>query len=490
MQYEPVIGLEVHVQLRTATKMFCRCPNRFGARPNTLVCEICLGYPGALPVPNPAAVDQAVRLASALGAEVRGRSIFARKSYFYPDLPKGYQISQYDRPLAVNGRLPLEDHALEVRIQRLHLEEDAGKLLHEAPGGIPLATQSLVDFNRCGAPLLEIVSEPDLRSAAQAQDYLRSLHRCLLYTGTSDGNMEEGSLRCDANVSIRPPGRQRLGTRTEIKNLNSFRHLAKAIDFEIRRQGHLVASGGEVEQQTRAWDANRGITLSLRSKEEAQDYRYFPDPDLPPVVVDAERRKHLALEVPEMPWARRRRLVEEHGLNPEDAKILTHSRELADYFDAITAAVVGTSAGDPQAVAKWMQNDLLREMKSRGADLTAAPPPERSAELLGLIGRGTVSASASKAVLEAMWTGGGEPAAIAEELGLVQVRDQDAIDAWAKDAIEAHEPQVRTYLAGKHQVLGFFVGKVMQASAGQADPRLVRERLIAALEQLETGSGT
>src|SRR4051812_46613743 len=287
--YEAVIGLEVHVQLLTATKMFCRCPNRFGAAPNTLVCPVCLGYPGTLPVPNRHAVDLAVRLALALGFTVRETSIFARKNYFYPDLPKGYQISQFDRPLAEDGLVPLAQSDKTVRIERLHLEEDAGKLLHEAPGGGALPGQSLVDFNRCGVPLVEIVSRPDMSSAAEAQDYLQTLHQLLLYTETSDGNMEEGSLRCDANVSVRRRGETRLGTKAEVKNVNSFRNVARSIEFEIGRQIALLEAGGRVVQETRSFDADRGVTRLLRSKEEAHDYRYFPDPDLPPLVVTSER---------------------------------------------------------------------------------------------------------------------------------------------------------------------------------------------------------
>src|ERR1700730_1391245 len=323
--YEPVIGLEVHVQLLTRTKMFCRCPNRFGAEPNTLICPVCLGYPGTLPVINRHAVDLAAKLAAALGCEIRASSVFARKNYFYPDLPKGYQISQFDRPLAEHGQLPLTHHGKSVRIERLHLEEDAGKLLHEAPGGFALPGQSLVDFNRCGVPLVEIVSHPDMTSAAEAQDYLQTLHQLLLYTETSDGNMEEGSLRCDANVSVRRRGETRLGTKSEIKNLNSSRNVGRAIEHEIGRHIDLLDGGGRVAQDTRSFDADSGTTRTLRSKEEAHDYRYFPEPDLPPLALSAERIVDLRAVLPELPWERRARFQSRFELPAADALVLSQS---------------------------------------------------------------------------------------------------------------------------------------------------------------------
>src|SRR6185295_9831619 len=340
-EYEAVIGLEVHVQLLTETKMFCRCPNRFGAAPNTLICPVCLGYPGALPAPNRRAVDLAAKLALALGCEVHPASVFARKNYFYPDLPKGYQISQFDRPLAEGGLLPLSQYGKEVRIERLHLEEDAGKLLHEAPGGGALPGESLVDFNRCGVPLVEIVSRPDMAGASEAQDYLQTLHQLLLYTGTSDGNMEEGSLRCDANVSVRRKGETKLGTKAEVKNVNSFKNVARAVEHEIERQIGVLESGGRVVQETRSFDADQGVTRTLRSKEEAHDYRYFPDPDLPPLVLTRERIEGLRAELPELPWQRRTRFASQYGLPAGDAQVLSASRELADYYEAAVAALPG-----------------------------------------------------------------------------------------------------------------------------------------------------
>jgi len=429
--YEAVIGLEVHVQLLTQTKMFCRCPNRFGAPPNTLVCPVCLGYPGTLPVPNRHAVDLAVKLAAALGCTLREESIFARKNYFYPDLPKGYQISQYDRPLAEDGLLPLTLQDKGVRIERLHLEEDAGKLLHEAPGGGALPGQSLVDYNRCGVPLVEIVSRPDMSTAAEAQDYLQTLHQVLLYTETSDGTMEEGSLRCDANVSVRRRGEERLGTKSEVKNLNSFRNVGRAIEFEIGRQIGLLESGGRVVQETRSFDANAGVTRLLRSKEEAHDYRYFPEPDLPPLVVTAERAARLRDELPELPWQRRSRFVEQYGLPLADALVLTGARELADYYEA---AVAGLPA-NPKAIANWVMTEVLRELKERKATISEsrdALPPARLAALVGLVDAGKLSSGAAKEVFAAVWISGEEPAAAMDRLGLGQVSDMSQIEAWVE----------------------------------------------------------
>jgi aspartyl-tRNA(Asn)/glutamyl-tRNA(Gln) amidotransferase subunit B len=470
MTWEAVIGLEVHVQLRTATKMFCRCPNRFGAAPNSLVCPVCLGYPGTLPVVNGAAVDLAVKLALALGCTVRERSIFARKNYFYPDLPKGYQISQFDAPLATGGELPLAGRDQPVRIHRLHLEEDAGKLLHEAPGGAQLPGKSLVDFNRCGVPLVEIVSEPDLRSAAEAQDYMQSLHQVLLYTGVSDGNMEEGSLRCDANVSVRRPG-EPLGTKTEVKNLNSFRYVARALEHEIERQTELLESGRRVVQETRSFDAAQGTTRTLRSKEEAHDYRYFPEPDLPPLAVPAEVIARLRAELPELPWARRYRLVEQYALSREDAQVLTAARELADYFEAAAAALPAHA----RAVANWVRGPLLGALKERRSELSQAPPPARLAELVGLVESGAISNTAAKDVLAAVWDSGEAPQQAVDRLGLRQVSDEGELRRWVEAVVGENPQQAAQYRAGKAQLLGFFVGQVMKRSAGRAEPRRVQE---------------
>jgi aspartyl-tRNA(Asn)/glutamyl-tRNA(Gln) amidotransferase subunit B len=476
--YEAVIGLEVHVQLLTETKMFCRCPNRFGAPPNTLVCPVCLGYPGTLPVPNRHAVDLAAKLALALGCAVHERSVFARKNYFYPDLPKGYQISQYDRPLAEDGLLPLTLHDRGVRIERLHLEEDAGKLLHEAPGGGAIPGQSLVDFNRCGVPLVEIVSRPDLSTAAEAQDYLQTLHQVLLYTETSDGNMEEGSLRCDANVSVRRRGETRLGTKSEVKNVNSFRNVGRAIEFEIGRQVGLLDSGGRVMQETRSFDAAAGVTRLLRTKEEAHDYRYFPEPDLPPLVVAGDRLSTLRGALPELPWQRRTRFIEQYGLPPADALVLTGERELADYYEAAAAL-----SANPKGIANWVMTEVLRELKERKVEVDAALPPARLAALIGLVDAGKLSSSAAKEVFAAVWSSGEEPAAAMDRLGLGQVSDTTQIEAWVEEVVRDHPAQVAQYRAGRAQLLGFLVGQVMKCSGGRAEPKSVQQLLRQALER-------
>ncbi len=484
-RYEAVIGLEVHVQLLTATKMFCRCPNRFGAAPNTLVCPVCLGYPGTLPVPNRHAVDLAVRLALALGLTVRETSVFARKNYFYPDLPKGYQISQFDRPLAEDGRLPLAQHDKAVHLERLHLEEDAGKLLHEAPGGGALPGASLVDFNRCGVPLVEIVSRPDLASAAEAQDYLQTLHQLLLYTETSDGNMEEGSLRCDANVSVRRRGAVELGTKAEVKNLNSFRNVARAIEHEIERQTALLESGGRVAQETRGFDADAGVTRLLRSKESAHDYRYFPEPDLPPLVVSAQRRAAIQASLPELPWQRRARFAAQYGLSAADARGLTATRELADYFEAAAAALPAdpkAPKAPPKAIANWVMGEVLRDLKERRVELAGTLSPERLAALAAMVEAGKISHSAAKEVFAAIAAAGEEPAAAVERLGLAQVSDSARIEEWIAEVIAGNPAQAEQYRAGKAQVIGFLVGQVMKRSGGRADPKSVQQMMRQALD--------
>ncbi len=480
MSYESVIGLEAHVQLRTATKIFCRCPNQYGGEPNSHICEVCLGYPGTLPVLNREAVDQAIRLSFALDAEVRPYSVFARKNYFYADLPRGYQISQFDRPLAENGRLRLREHDLTIRITRLHMEEDAGKLLHESPGGGMLENESLVDFNRCGTPLLEIVSEPDLRTAEQAADYFQSLHQILVYTGVSDANLEEGNLRIDANVSIRQTGETSLGTRTEIKNLNSFRHVAKAINYEVQRQIAVVESGREVVQSTLTWDAERGQTHLLRTKEEAQDYRYFPEPDLPPLRISTQRLEGLRSALPELPHARRARFQRDYDLPPQDADTLSQTPHLADYFESVVRE--GSCAG--RTVANWIKTEILRAVKERRIDLTRVSlpstdliAPARLAKLIAMVEEGVVSASAGKTVLAELWQVNEQPRSVAERLGLIQERDPDQLKAWVIEVLAKHPNQVAQYQSGKTQLLGFFVGKVMGRSRGKADPKQVDQLL-------------
>jgi aspartyl-tRNA(Asn)/glutamyl-tRNA(Gln) amidotransferase subunit B len=480
--YEAVIGLEVHVQLLTETKMFCRCPNRFGAAPNTLCCPVCLGYPGTLPVPNRHAVDLAAKLALALGCEVHPASVFARKNYFYPDLPKGYQISQFDKPLAEGGHLPLAQHDKVVSLERLHLEEDAGKLLHEAPGGGALPGESLVDFNRCGVPLVEIVSKPDLASAAEAQDYLLTLHQLLLYTGTSDGNMEEGSLRCDANVSVRRKGETKLGTKAEVKNLNSFKNVARAVEHEIERQIAVLEAGGRVVQETRSFDAEKGVTRLLRSKEEAHDYRYFPEPDLPPLILAPERIAALQAELPELPWQRRARFVFQYGLPAGDAQVLTAARELADYFEA-AVATVPVVASNPKGIANWVQGEVLRDVKERKVGLEGTISPQRLAALVALVDAGKISNSAAKEVFAAVTATGEDPEAAVVRLGLAQVSDTSQIEGWIAEILAQNAGPVEQYRAGKTQTIGFLVGLVMKRSGGRAEPKTVQRLMRQALER-------
>jgi aspartyl-tRNA(Asn)/glutamyl-tRNA(Gln) amidotransferase subunit B len=424
-------------------------------------------------------VDLAVKLALALGCEVRPASVFARKNYFYPDLPKGYQISQFDRPLAEGGALPLAQHEKGVGIERLHLEEDAGKLLHEAPGGGALPGESLVDFNRCGVPLVEIVSRPDMASAAEAQDYLQTLHQLLLYTGTSDGNMEEGSLRCDANVSVRRRGETRLGTKTEIKNVNSFRNVARAIEHEIGRQIEVLEAGGRVAQETRSFDAESGTTRLMRSKEEAHDYRYFPEPDLPPLVLSAERIDSLRAELPELPWQRRARFAARYGLPPADAQLLTAGRELADYYEAAVAAL----PSNPKGIANWVMGEMLRDVKERRVEIGASLPAAHLAAVVGMVDAGRISNSAAKEVFAAVRESGEEPAAAVERLGLAQISDSSQLERWIDEVLEQNAGQVGQYRAGKVQVLGFLVGQVMKRSGGRAEPKAVQQLLRQALER-------
>jgi aspartyl-tRNA(Asn)/glutamyl-tRNA(Gln) amidotransferase subunit B len=478
-RYEPVIGLEVHAQLRTATKIFCSCRNRFGDAPNTNVCPVCLGLPGALPVLTRQAVSLALRAALATQCAVHETSIFARKNYFYPDLPKGYQISQYERPLATNGHIEIPAGAgafRRVRIHRIHMEEDAGKLLHE--GHSWSAQKSGVDFNRSGVPLIEIVSAPELHSAEEAHDYLTALKAVLLYAGVSDCNMEEGSLRCDANVSVRPRGTEALGTRAEIKNLNSFRNVARAIDHEVARQSALISAGGRVVQETRLWNADRGETFSMRSKEDAHDYRYFPEPDLPPLVVDDEWLREVRAALPELPAEKRRRFVAAYNLPEYDAGVLTLAPEVAAYFEAVARA-----SGNAKAASNWVMTEVLRKMKDDDRPLAAsAVPPARLAELIQLVDDGAITGTSAKVVFERMWTGGEDARTIVEREGLAQVSDEGAIESAVAEVVAASPDQVATYRKGKTSTLGWFVGQVMRKTGGKANPRLVNTLLKKALE--------
>jgi aspartyl-tRNA(Asn)/glutamyl-tRNA(Gln) amidotransferase subunit B len=476
--YEPVIGLEIHAQLLTDTKIFCGCSTRFGAPPNTNVCTVCLGLPGALPVLNRRAVEFAIRAAHALNCTVQPRSIFARKNYFYPDLPKGYQISQYERPIAVAGYVEYEagGAARRVGITRAHLEEDAGKSLHE--GFSDSDRRTYLDFNRSGVPLLEIVTEPDLRSAAEAGEFFSRLRAILVAIRVNDGNMEEGSLRCDANVSVRPAGTSTFGTKAEVKNLNSFRHVQKALEYEIARQASVLREGGRVEQETRLWDAAAGRTVSMRSKEEAHDYRYFPEPDLPPLEVSVEWIEQIRRELPELPDARRRRFVADYGLPDYDAAILTQSRALGDYYEAVAAA-----AGNAKAASNWIMGELTRKMNELGVDVEAVGiTPQALAGLIRLVDSGTITGPVAKDVFEKMYGSGRSAQEIVAAEGLASINDDAALEAAVRDAIARNETAVAQYRAGKQQTFGFLVGQVMKATRGKANPAAVNALMKKLLE--------
>jgi aspartyl-tRNA(Asn)/glutamyl-tRNA(Gln) amidotransferase subunit B len=472
-KYEPVIGLEVHVQLLTNTKIFCACSTRFGDAPNTNVCPVCLGLPGTLPVLNKRVVEMAVRASLALNCTVHEHSRFARKNYFYPDLPKGYQISQYELPLATGGWLEI-DHAGErkrVGITRLHLEEDAAKNLHE--GFTHSAQKAYIDHNRCGTPLCEIVSEPDMRAPEEAYAYLTTLRQVLLYTGVSDCNMEEGSLRCDANVSVRPRGAREFGTKVEVKNLNSFRFLQKALEHEIERHIAVVESGGRIIQETRLWNQAEGHTVGMRSKEKAHDYRYFPEPDLLPVHVSAAWREEIRGNLPELPEAKRTRFVSAYGITPYDAEVLTANQTLADYFEAVVDA--GASAKN---AANWMQTELLRRLNDSGKEIGASPvPPTALAELLKLVEAGKITGAVGKKVFATMFESGRSAAEIVATEGLSAQVSADAIEQAARDVIAKNPDNVAKFKAGNEGVFKFFVGQVMRATRGQANPQAVNDIL-------------
>ena len=481
MTYESVIGLEVHAQLLTASKIFCGCSTRFGAAPNQHTCPVCLGLPGVLPVLNKKVVDFALRAALATHCTITPTSRWARKNYFYPDLPKGYQISMYELPIAEHGsvEVTVQGHAKKVRLTRIHMEEDAGKSIHDAEAGA-----SLVDLNRAGVPLLEIVSEPDIRSAEEAGSYLRNLRAILQYIEVCDGNMEEGSLRCDANVSIRPYGDTEFGTRAEIKNLNSFRAVEKAIEHEIQRQTEVVEAGGRVVQETRLWDADREVTRSMRSKEFAHDYRYFPDPDLLPLVVDEAWVQAVQTVLPELPIERRTRLTQEYGLPAYDAEVLTARKDVADYFEAAVRAY----PADPKTISNWVMDSVLRFVKEEKLDAalkieTWPCPPERLGELIGLIQDGTISTTIAKTVYEDMRRTGHSPEEIIESKGLRQVSDTDTLQAAIAEVLTANPDKVDAYRGGKEKLLGFFVGQVMRATQGKANPQMVNTLLRQKLSQ-------
>jgi aspartyl-tRNA(Asn)/glutamyl-tRNA(Gln) amidotransferase subunit B len=474
MEYEIVIGLEVHAQLLTKTKLFCGCTTPFGAPPNTHGCPVCLGLPGALPALNRAAVEMAVRTGLALGCAINTKSIFARKHYFYPDLPKGYQISQLDIPICGPGTLPIvvDGRELPIRVNRVHIEEDAGKLVHDQD------PDSLFDVNRCGSPLIEIVSEPDMRSPQEAYAYLMGLKQILEYLGVCDCNMEEGSLRCDANISLRPKGESKLGTKTEIKNMNSFRNLEKALEYEARRQEEALRSGGSVVQQTFLWNAAENRSVPMRTKEDADDYRYFPDPDLTPLVVEEAWIDSVRKTLPELPASRRRRFESEYKITPYAAETLSGSRPLADYFEQCASV-----CNDAKSAANWVMTDIMRMMNDGKISnpFELKTKPERLSELIKLINGGGVSAKAARRVLDLMESEGKEPGAVIREQGLEQVSDASAIEAVVRGVLDAHPAEAQRYRDGDKKLGSFFMGRVMKASNGAANPKeamAILDRLI------------
>jgi aspartyl-tRNA(Asn)/glutamyl-tRNA(Gln) amidotransferase subunit B len=471
-EYEAVIGLEVHAELLTNSKMFCGCSTKFGAPPNTQTCPICLGMPGVLPVINRRGVEFAIRTALALNCKIAPMSRFARKNYFYPDLPKNYQISQYELPLSEHGYIEfaLEAQKKQVGIRRVHLEEDTGKLVHA--GIMEEAETSLVDFNRCGVPLMEIVSEPDIRTPEEAAEYLRQLRAILMYLGVCDGNMEEGSFRCDANVSVRPKGSRELGIKVEVKNMNSFKNVQKALDYEIRRQTKAVQSGEALVQETRLWNADQEISLSMRTKEYAHDYRYFPEPDLVPLVIEPAWIEEVRRGLPELPEAKRQRFVRDYGIPEYDAGVLTTGKELADYYEAAVKV-----HNDPKMASNWVMVELLGRLNKDGKAITQSPiPPERLGAMLGLLAKGTISGKMAKEFFDEMYATGADPADILSKKG-GQITDSAEVEKIIREVLAANAAAVSEYRGGKEGAFNFLIGQVMKATRGKANPQLVNELL-------------
>lgn len=480
MNYEAVIGLEIHCELKTKTKIFCGCATGFGAEQNTHVCPVCLGLPGVLPTINKRVVEFAIKAGLATNCKINQYSKFDRKNYYYPDLPKNWQTSQYDLPICVNGwvDIDVDGEKKRIRLTRIHMEEDAGKLVHSGTT-IKDSLSSDVDYNRTGVPLLEIVSEPDMRSAAEARAYMEKIKAIMEYIDVSNCRMEEGNLRADINVSLRPEGSETLGTRTEMKNINSFKNLEDAINYEIERQTEVLEDGGHVVQETRTFDPTRGITLSMRSKENAHDYRYMPEPDLPPIITSDETIEKYRQELPELPDARRARLEKEYGLSDYDAGIITSSRAMAEYFDA----VVGTGA-DPKLAANWIMGDLAKNLNEENLDIAQSPvSAERLGKMIGLIMKNTISGKIAKKVFKEMWTSPDDPEKIVKEKGLVQITDTSAIEPAVDEAIAANPKAVAEYKGGKKKALGALVGQVMKATRGKANPQMVNQLLAQKLAE-------
>lgn len=481
MKYEAVIGLEVHTELQTKTKIFCSCRTSFGADPNTNVCPVCLGLPGVLPVLNKKVLEYAVRAGLALNCEISRFSKFDRKNYYYPDLPKNFQTSQFDLPICEHGYLDVEveGEKRRIRITRAHMEEDAGKLVHHGTS-ITDSDYSLVDYNRTGTPLLEIVSEPDMRSAKEAVAYMEKMRAILQYVGISDCRMEEGSLRCDANVSVRPVGQKELGTKTEIKNINSFKGVERAIEYEAMRQAELLEDGGKVVQETRTWDEKEGVTKSMRTKEEANDYRYFPEPDLVPFTVSDEYIENIRKSLPELPDARKERYMKEFGLSSEDAVFMTNDKATADYFEASVDA-----GADPKACVNWLMGEFASQLSTDGIEIAKAPvSAENLAALLKLISKGTISGKIAKKVFATMWKEGGNPEEIVKAQGLVQISDTAELSKLVDEVVGKNPKAVEDFKAGKKKAVGALVGQIMKATKGKANPRVINELLNKKLQSL------
>jgi aspartyl-tRNA(Asn)/glutamyl-tRNA(Gln) amidotransferase subunit B len=470
MEFETVIGLEVHAQMLTNTKIFCNCSTKFGGAPNSHACPVCLGMPGVLPVLNKKVVEYAMKMALATNCTINPSNSFARKNYFYPDLPKGYQISQYAYPLAEHGHVFLEVNGekKKIGITRIHMEEDAGKLIHDENNPV-----SYVDLNRTGVPLIEIVSEPDMRSPEEAADYLKRLHEILVYLEICDGNMEEGSFRCDANVSIRPKGQKEFGTRAELKNMNSFRNVQRALEYEVKRQQYLVENGQKIAQETRLWDDAQGVTNPMRSKEEAHDYRYFPDPDLVPILIDVAWVEKIRKELPELPLAKRERFVKEYKIPTYDAGVLTAEKPLAEYYEEVVRL-----CGKPKQASNWVMGDVLRFINEEKRDIRQCPITAKSlADMIKLIDEGIISGKMAKDIVEEMYKSGKPPKVIVEEKGMVQITDEGELIKTITAIIEANPNQLKDYRGGKEKLFGFFVGQVMKATQGKANPQLVNDML-------------